>query len=131
MGFLKLSLCSAGYQNVSKHCLRAKGVIIFANIRLLWDDFLSSVRIFLRFQTGMLPKKIDWPVLAQCDLYAVKVYVEKGFRIAEELVRPLSKRIFDQRVSDNLDWKKTYEVMCKAYESLSPDFVIENYNYGE
>ena len=78
----------------------------------------------------MLPKKIDWPVLAQCDLYAVKVYVEKGFRIAEELVRPLSKRIFDQRVSDNLDWKKTYEVMCKAYESLSPNFVIENDNYG-
>ena len=43
---------------------------------------------------------------------------------------PFSKRIFDQRVSDNFDWKKTYEVMCKAYESLSPDFVVENDNYG-
>ena len=39
MVFLKLRRCSAGSQNVSKHCLRAEAVIIFANIRLLWMTF--------------------------------------------------------------------------------------------
>ena len=33
----------------------------------------------------MLPRKIDWPVLAQCDLYAVKRHVETEFRKAKKL----------------------------------------------
>ena len=78
----------------------------------------------------MLAKKIDWPILAQCDLYAVKEHVEKGFRIAEELVIPLSKRVFDQRIKDAEDWRETYRVVSESYRNLDPEFDIENYRYG-
>ena len=78
----------------------------------------------------MLPMKIDWPILAQCDLYAVKEHVEKGFRIAEELVRPLSKRVFDQRIKDAEDWKEIYRVVSESYRNLDPEFVIKNVRYG-
>ena len=78
----------------------------------------------------MLPKKIDPPILAQCDLYAVKENVEKGFRIAEELVRPLSKTVFEQRIKDAEDWKENNRVVCESYRNLDPEFVIENDRYG-
>ena len=86
--------------------------------------------IKVSFKILMLPKKIDWPILAQCDLYAVKEHVERGFRIAEELVRPLSKRVFEQRIKDAEDWKETYRVVSESYRNLDPEFVIENDRYG-
>ena len=78
----------------------------------------------------MLPRKIDWPVLAQCDLYAVKRHVETEFRKAEEIVRPLSERIFEQRIKNASNWKLTYKAVCNAYISLFPDFAIEHDTYG-
>ena len=78
----------------------------------------------------MLPRKIDWPVLAQCDLYAVKRHVETEFRKAEEIVRPLSERIFEQRIKNDSNWKLTYKAVCNAYISLFPDFAIEHDTYG-
>ena len=63
-------------------------------------------------------------------MYAVKEHVEKGFRIAAQLVRPLSKRAFEQRIKDAEDWKETYRVVCESYGNLDPEFVIENDRYG-
>ena len=86
--------------------------------------------IKVSFKILMLPKKLDWPILAQCDLYAVKKHVERGFRIAEELVRPFSERVFEQRNKDAEDWKETYRVVSESYRNLDPEFVIENDRYG-
>ena len=72
----------------------------------------------------MLSKKVDWPILAQCDLFAVKRYVETEFRSAEELVRPLSERIFNKRISTENARKDTFEKLCHAYGSLETDFHI-------
>ena len=77
----------------------------------------------------MLSKKVDWPILAQCNLFAVKRYVETKFRSDEELVRPLSERIFNKRISTENVWKDTYEKLCHAYGSLEPDFHIAYDNY--
>ena len=63
-------------------------------------------------------------------MYAVKEHVEKGFRIAEQLVRPLLKRVFEQRIKDAEDWKETYRVVCECYRNLDPEFVFENDRYG-
>ena len=40
----------------------------------------------------MIPKAVDWTVLVQCDLYAVKRFIEKD-RKAVEIVRPISEPI--------------------------------------
>ena len=45
----------------------------------------------------MLPIKLDWPVLAHCDLYTVKRYAEKEFEKTKN-ARPLSERKFEQHV---------------------------------
>ena len=45
----------------------------------------------------MLPRKLDWNVLAHCDLYAVSRHAEKEFRKAKK-DRPLSERKFEQHV---------------------------------
>ena len=78
----------------------------------------------------MLSRKVDWAILSQCDLYAVKRKVEFCHRIAECLVRPLSDRRFDQSILTNDLWKKTYEIVCKSCDSLNPSFKIDCDSYG-
>ena len=78
----------------------------------------------------MLSRKVNWAILSQCDLYAVKRKVEACHRIAECLVRPLSERRFDHKILTNDLWKETYEIVCKSYDSLNPSFKIDCDSYG-
>ena len=73
----------------------------------------------------MLSKQVDWAMLSQCDLYAVKRKVENCYRSAECIVRPLSERRFDHLVATTKLWRETYETVCSSYANLVPNFKID------
>ena len=72
----------------------------------------------------MLSKQVDWAMLSQCDLYAVKRKVENCHRSAECIVRPQSERQFDHLVATTKLWRETYETVC-SYANLVPNFKID------
>ena len=85
----------------------------------------------LRFSSGfMLPKEVDWSVLAQCDYFAVEQLVQTDDRIAMSTVEPMRRTIFERKLSKDIKWKDTFEKMCAAYRKLEPNFSIEHDKFG-
>ena len=78
----------------------------------------------------MLSKKIEWSVLAQCDLYVVERLVETSDRPAMKTVEPMREPIFERKVAKEEMWKEAFTVLCKAYKDLNPLFNIEHDSYG-
>ena len=78
----------------------------------------------------MLSKQVDWVMLSQCDLYAIKRKVENCYRSAEFIVRPLSERRFDHFVATTKLWRETYETVCSSYANLVPNFKIDLDNHN-
>ena len=82
------------------------------------------------FKTNILPKKIDWSILAQCDGFAVERLVETQDRSAMRAVQSMRETIFERKIANDVDWRKTFEVLCNAYKDLSPNFSIEHDLFG-
>ena len=69
-------------------------------------------------------KKVEWSILAQCDLFAVKRLVETENRPAMKTVQPLRETIFNRKILKEKKWNDTYEAVCEAYKQLPPNFKI-------
>ena len=78
----------------------------------------------------MLPKKLEWSVLAQCDYFAVEKFVQTPDRPAMTPIQPLRECIFLRKIKSDLKWKETLEIMCQSYKDLAPTFAIEHDNFG-
>ena len=78
----------------------------------------------------MLSRKIDWSILAQCDYFVVKRFVESDDREAMRTVTPLRDTIFDRKVAREPLWAEAYESVRKAYCNLEPDFKIAFDSFG-
>ena len=63
-------------------------------------------------------KTLDWKILAHCDAYAVKRTVEKADRVAETVVRPMSMRNFQEKLSSDALWKSVYDTLTRSYADL-------------
>ena len=85
------------------------------------NDFSSDV---------MIPKKIEWSILAQCDFFAVQRIVETPNRPAMKALEPMQESIFEKKLKKDLKWKQTYEAVSLSYKSLPPDFQICHDNFG-
>ena len=86
-------------------------------------------QIFL-FLEIMLPKKLEWSVLAQCDYFAVEKFVQTTDRPAMTPIQPLRESIFLRKIKSDLKWKETFETLCQSYKDLAPTFAIEHDNFG-
>ena len=78
----------------------------------------------------MLPKKLEWSVLAQCDYFAVEKFVQTPDRPAMTPIQPLRECIFLRKIKSDLKWKETFEILCQSYKDLAPTFAIEHDNFG-
>ena len=78
----------------------------------------------------MLPKKVDWFTLAQCDYFAVECLVQTLERPAMTTVTPLRESIFRRKLTYDAKWKETFEIVCRSYKSLAPSFLITYDNFG-
>ena len=85
------------------------------------NDFSSDV---------MIPKKIEWSILAQCDFFAVQRIVETPNRPAMKALEPMQESIFEKKLKKDLKWKQTYEAVSLSYKSLPPVFQICHDNFG-
>ena len=75
-------------------------------------------------------KTLDWKILAHCDAYAVKRTVEKADRVAETVVRPMSMRNFQEKLSSDALWKSVYDTLTRSYADLEGKFELQFDNYG-
>ena len=75
-------------------------------------------------------RKVEWSVLAQCDLFAVQRLVETGERSAMHTVQPMRETIFNRKILKEKLWSDTFEAVCSTYRQLSPDFKIAHDNFG-
>ena len=78
----------------------------------------------------MLPKDVDWSILAQCDYYAVEKFVQTPDRPAMRTVQPMIESIFRKKLERDPKWQETYKVVCDAYQTLGPSFVIRHDSLG-
>ena len=78
----------------------------------------------------MLPKKVDWFTLAQCDYFAVESLVQTLERPAMTTVTPLRESIFRRKLTCDAKWKETFEIVCRSYNNLAPSFLITYDNFG-
>ena len=78
----------------------------------------------------MLPKDVDWSVLAQCDIFAVEKYVQTPDRIAMRTVKPMRKTIFQNKLATEEKWRAAYQTVCDVYERLPPNFLICHDSFG-
>ena len=84
--------------------------------------------MFLR--KSMLPRKVDWSILAQCDSFAVKKLVETLERPAMQPIQTLRESSFERKLSSDCRFRETFEAICLAYTKLEPSFKIRYDNYG-
>ena len=78
----------------------------------------------------MLPKKVEWSVLAQCDLFAVQRLVETPDRPAMKTIEPMLETIFERKLKKEAKWKNTYDAITRSYKELSPNFEIQHDRFG-
>ena len=78
----------------------------------------------------MLPKRIEWSILAQCDYCSVEKYVRTPDRPARATIEPMRESIFLRKISRDILWKETYQVLCQSYQNLQPLFSIVHDKYG-
>ena len=77
----------------------------------------------------MLPSKVDWSILAQCDSFAVKKLVETLERPAMPPIQILRGSSFEQKLSSDCRFRDAFEAICLAYKKLEPSFKIRYDNY--
>ena len=82
------------------------------------------------FLEVMLPKKVEWSVLAQCDLFAVQRLVETPDRPAMKTIEPMLETIFERKLKKEAKWKNTYDAITRSYKELSPNFEIQLDHFG-
>ena len=58
----------------------------------------------------MLPKKIEWSILALCDYFSVENYVKTPDKQAMATIEPMRESIFLKKISRDILWKETYQV---------------------
>ena len=68
----------------------------------------------------MIPKRVDWSVLAQCNFFAVEKFVQTTDRPAMRTVAPLSEANLLRKLKRDKKWKETFEIVFSAYKSLHP-----------
>ena len=78
----------------------------------------------------MIPKKIEWSILAQCDFFAVQRLVKTPNRPAMKALEPMQESIFEKKLKKDLKWKQTYEAVSLSYKRLPPDFHICHDTFG-
>ena len=78
----------------------------------------------------MIPRNVDWSVLAQCDYFAVENLVQTAERPAMRTINPISESIFQIKLSREGKWRETYDAVCSAYRNLGPSFQIDHDNFG-
>ena len=78
----------------------------------------------------MLPRKVDWSILAQCDSFAVKKLVETLERPAMQPIQTLRESSFERKLSSDCRFRETFEAICLAYTKFEPSFKIRYDNYG-
>ena len=61
----------------------------------------------------MVPKKVEWSVFAQCDLFAVQRLVETPDRPAMKTIEPMLETIFERKLKKEAKWKNTYDAITK------------------
>ena len=86
--------------------------------------------VFLEIE--MLPKNTDWSILAHCDFFAVANLVQTNDRPAMQTFsnQPMRHSSFQRKIERESTWRDTFEVFCKAYKNLSPDFEIKHDSFG-
>ena len=102
---------------------------IFLNTNLTQTSFEDQIIMFLR--KSMLPRKVDWSILAQCDSFAVKKLVETLERPAMHSIQTLRESSFERKLSSDCRFRETFEAICLAYTKLEPSFKIRYDNYGD
>ena len=75
-------------------------------------------------------KKTDWSIIAQCDYFAVKRFVETSGREAMCTVVPMRETLFERKITRDVAWREAYEAVCQAYNQLKPNFAIRQDNFG-
>ena len=78
----------------------------------------------------MLPRKVDWSILAQCDSFAVKKLVETLERPAMQPIQTLRESRFERKLSSDCRVRDKFEAICLAYTKFEPSFKIRYDNYG-
>ena len=95
---------------------------------------LRKVDIFrfhlLYFPDDMLSRKVDWSLLAQCDSFAVKNFVETSDRKAMTCVEPMRESLLLRKLENDAIWRDVYETVSRAYKNLAPHFLICHDQYG-
>ena len=72
----------------------------------------------------MLSRKVDWSLLAQCDSFAVKNFVETSDRKAMTCVEPKRESLLLRKLENDAIWRDVYKTVSSAYKNLSPHFLI-------
>ena len=72
----------------------------------------------------MIPREVSWSVLAQCVFFAVELLVQTTDRPAMRTVQPMRKPVFQRKLTREPVWKKSFDIVCDAYNKLKPDFSI-------
>ena len=75
-------------------------------------------------------KKTDWSIIAQCDYFAVKRFVQTAGREAMCTVVPMRETLFERKITRDVAWREAYEAVCQAYNQLKPNFAIRQDNFG-
>ena len=78
----------------------------------------------------MLPRKVDWSILAQCDSIAVKKLVEILERPALQPIQTLRESSFERKLNSDCRFRDTFEAIGLAYTKLEPSFKFRSDNYG-
>ena len=69
-------------------------------------------------------KKTDWSIIAQCDYFAVKRFVQTAGREAMCTVVSMRETLFERKITRDVAWREAYEAVCQAYNQLKPNFAI-------
>ena len=56
--------------------------------------------------------------------------VQTPDRVAMRAVEPISKAIFERKISKDEKWKNAYNALCTAYQNLIPLFSIRHDKFG-
>ena len=111
---------------------KVKSMIVISIIMCLSSVCHLTAKEFNIFRYKMLPKNVDWSILAQCDYFAVENLIQTSDRPARQTVRiqPMRKSLFQRKLSLDIKWKNTFEAISTAYINLSPMFQIKHDSFG-
>ena len=75
-------------------------------------------------------KKVEWSIIAQCDLFAVERLIDSHDRPTMKTVIKMNEKTFKNKINRDDVWKRVFEAICDSYQSLQPSFKISHDKFG-